>query len=134
MIEDVEDDVDELPNSYFDKAAAMIFDQIDNGKNGVLPSSIYFYLIETLGEVFHSEDLAGHLRKVDPNESGSLDRFSFVRWYVEEEVSLDSAEDTERLVGWAFKVGLVDIQREIFLIIHALKRERKQERLYFKEG
>ena len=24
-------------------------------------------LIETLGESFHSEDMAGHLRKVDPN-------------------------------------------------------------------
>ena len=27
-------------------------------------------------------DLAGNLWKVDPNESGSLDRFDFVRWYV----------------------------------------------------
>ena len=43
-----------------------------------------------LGEGFNSEDLAGHLRKVDPNESGSLERFYFVRWYVDEEVSLDS--------------------------------------------
>ena len=53
-----------------------------------------------LGEGFHSEDLTGHLRKVNPNESGILDHFSFVRWYVEEEVSLDSAEDEERLVSW----------------------------------
>ena len=48
---------------------------------------------------FHSEELAGYLRKVDPNESGSLYRFAFVRWYVEEEVSLDSAEEEECLVG-----------------------------------
>ena len=64
-------------------------------------------MIETLGEGFHGEELAGQLRKVDPNESGSLDRFAFVRWYVdlvegpdgdklEEEVSLDSAEEAER--------------------------------------
>ena len=50
---------------------------------------------------FHGEDLAGQLRKVDPNESGSLDHFSFVLCYVElfegpdvnkleEEVSLES--------------------------------------------
>ena len=35
----------------------------------------FFYLIEKVGEVFHNDDLAGHLRKVDPNESGGLDRF-----------------------------------------------------------
>ena len=43
---------------------------------------------ETIVEGFHREELAGHLRKVDPNESSSLDRFGFVRWYVDEEVSL----------------------------------------------
>ena len=53
-----------------------------------------------LGEIFHSEELAVHLLKIDPNESGSLDRFAFVRWYVDEEVSLESAEEAERLVGW----------------------------------
>ena len=46
----------------------------------------------------------GHLQKVDPNESGSLDRFDFVRWYVDREVYLDSAEEAERLVGWVCKV------------------------------
>ena len=116
MIEDVEDDVDELPYSDFAKAAAIIFDKTDNGKDGVLPLSNFVDSIETLGEGFHSEDQAGHLRKVDPNESCSLDRFTFVRWYVDEEVSLDSAEEAERLVGWACKVVLVDLQREIFLI------------------
>ena len=39
MIEDVEDDIYELPYSYFSKAAAIIFDKIDNGKDGVLPWS-----------------------------------------------------------------------------------------------
>ena len=102
VIEDLEDDVDELPDSDSAKAAARVFDEIDNGKAGVLPSSKFVDLIETLGEGFHGEELAGQLRKVDPNESGSLDRFAFVRWYVDlvegpngdkldKEVSLDSA-------------------------------------------
>ena len=50
---------------------------------------------------FHGEDLAGQLRKVDPNESGSLNHYPFVMCYVElfevpdgnkleEEVSLES--------------------------------------------
>ena len=84
MIEDVEYDVDELPDSDFAKAAAIIFDKRDNGKYCVLPSSKFVDLIETLGEGFHSDDLAGHLQKLDPNESGSLDRFSFVRCYMDE--------------------------------------------------
>ena len=37
MIEDVEDDVDELPYSDFVKAATRVFDKIDNWKDGVLP-------------------------------------------------------------------------------------------------
>ena len=60
-------------------------------------------MIETTGEVFHGEYLMGQLQKVDPNESGSLDHFAFVRWYVnlfegpdgdklEEEVYLESTE------------------------------------------
>ena len=67
MIADVEDDVDELPYSYFSKAAERVFDGIDNGKDGVLPSSKLFDLLETLGEVFHSEDMMDQLRKFDPN-------------------------------------------------------------------
>ena len=51
-----------------------------------------------------------HLQKVEPNESGSLDRFYFVRWYVDEEVSMDSTEEVEILVGWGCKVSLMDIQ------------------------
>ena len=40
------------------------------------------------------------MRKVYPNESGSLDRFAFMGWYVENEVSLKSTEEAECLVGW----------------------------------
>ena len=101
MIEYVEDDVDELPDSDFSKAATIIFDRIDNRKDGVIPQSKFVDLIETLEEGFHSEDLAGYLRKVDQNESGSLKRFPFVRWYVDEGVSMDSAEEAESLVGWS---------------------------------
>ena len=75
-----------------------------------------------------------HLQKVDPNESGRLDRFYFVRWYVDDEVSLESTEKVENLVGWVCKVSLMDLQREISLKIHALKREQEQERLSLKEG
>ena len=39
VIEDVEDEVDELTDSDFAKAAAIIFDKIYHGKYGVLPSS-----------------------------------------------------------------------------------------------
>ena len=59
---------------------------------------------------FQSEDLADHLRKVDPNESDFLDRFDFVRYYVDGEVSLDSEEEAERLVGWCCKVILMGLQ------------------------
>ena len=52
----------------------------------------------------------GHMRKVDPNESGSLDRFAFVRWYVDDKVSLDSAKEVENFVHWVCKVSLVDLQ------------------------
>ena len=37
------------------------------------------------------------------------------------------------MVGWYCKVSLVDIQREAFLKVHALKREQYQERVYFNE-
>ena len=53
-----------------------------------------------------------HLRKVDPNESGSLECFAFVGWYVDEEVSLYYVEEEERLVGWIFKVILMHLQLE----------------------
>ena len=52
----------------------------------------------------------GNLQKLDPNESGSLDHFTFVKWYVDEEVSLDSAGEAERLVGWGCKISMMDLQ------------------------
>ena len=67
MVEDVEDNIDELPDSDFAKAAAIIFDKIDHGKDGALPLSKFVDLIETLGGVLRSEELAGHMQKVDPN-------------------------------------------------------------------
>ena len=70
--------------------------------------SKFFDFIETIGEGFHSEDLAVHLHKVDLNNIGSLDHLDFVRWYVDEEVSMDSIEEAEGLVGWGCKVILVD--------------------------
>ena len=53
---------------------------------------------------------------------------------MDEEFSLDSTDTTERLVGWDCKISLIYIQREIFLMIHAMKREQEQERLYLKDG
>ena len=67
-------------------------------------------MVETLGGCFHSDEFAYNLWKVDPNESGSLDRFAFVKCYVEEEVSLESAEDSERLVGCGCNYSLMDLQ------------------------
>ena len=109
MIEDVEDDVDELPDSYFFKSAEISFDRIDHGKDGVLPSSNLVDLIVTLWEGFHSEEVAGHLQKLDPDESVSLEHFAFVGWYVDKYVSLESAEEAEHLVVWVCKVRLVDL-------------------------
>ena len=101
VIEDVEDDIDELPDLDFSRATVRLFYEIDNGKPGLLPSSKFGDLIEIIGVGFHGDDLAGQLRKVDPNESGSLDHFPFVMCYVElfegpdgnkleEQVSLES--------------------------------------------
>ena len=52
----------------------------------------------------------GHLQKVDQKQF-SLDHFAFVRWYVEDEVSMDSVDEEEHLVGWGCKVSLKDLQR-----------------------
>ena len=38
VIENVEDDIYELPDPDFSKSAAIEFDEIDNGEAGVLPS------------------------------------------------------------------------------------------------
>ena len=45
------------------------------------------------------------------------------------EVFLNSVEEASSLVGWYCKVIMMDIQREILLNIHALKRDQDQERL-----
>ena len=49
VIEHVEGNVDELTDYDFSKAAVRVFDEIDNGGAGVLPSSKFVELIETLG-------------------------------------------------------------------------------------
>ena len=67
VIKDVEDDVYEVTDSDFTKAAARVFYEIDNGKAGVLLSSIFVDSIRTLGEGFYNEELAGQLQKVEPN-------------------------------------------------------------------
>ena len=67
-------------------------------------------MVETLVGGIQSEELVVHLRKVDPNESDSLEHFSFLRWYVDEEVSLDSAEEANCLVSWGCKFSLMDRQ------------------------
>ena len=53
---------------------------------------------------------------------------------MDETVSLDSTDEAERLVGWGFKVSLMDIQLAIFLKVHSLNSEREQEMLSLKEG
>ena len=45
VIEDVEDDIDELPDSDFSKFSARVFDKVDNRKAGVLPLSKFVELI-----------------------------------------------------------------------------------------
>ena len=75
----MEDDLDELSDSDFSKAAGRVFDRIYHGKYGALPSSKFVDLVETLAEGFHSEEIAVHLRKLYPYESGILFCFPFVR-------------------------------------------------------
>ena len=87
-----------------------IFDEIDNGRPVFLPFSKFVGFIKTLEDCFHSENLVDQLRKLDPNESGSLERFDFVGWYVYKEVALESAEEAENLVGWGCNFILMDIQ------------------------
>ena len=67
MIEDVEDDIDELSDSDVAKAYTGVCDEIDHGKAGVLPSSHFFDLMETLGEGFHCEEVSVQLQKLYPN-------------------------------------------------------------------
>ena len=81
--------VNEIPYSYFSIDAAIVFAKIYHEKSGVLPSSNIFDLIEELEEGFYIKDLACNMQKVYSNESGSLERFVFVRWYADKEVYLD---------------------------------------------
>ena len=57
VTEDMEDDLDEIPDSDCVKAVAIAFDKMDNKKVVVLPSSIFVDLVETLGGWVHSEEL-----------------------------------------------------------------------------
>ena len=41
----------------------------------------------------HSDYMAVHLRKLNPNVSASLEHFDFKKWYVYKEVSLHSTEE-----------------------------------------
>ena len=71
-------------------------------------------MIATLGDVFNGKYMVVNMWKVDPNESGSLDCFACVRWYVDEEVYLDSVEEAECFVGWGCNIGLMNLQWESF--------------------
>ena len=48
-IEDVEDDVYELPDSYSTKTATGVFGEIDIGKANILPLSYFVEFIEAFG-------------------------------------------------------------------------------------
>ena len=52
----------------------------------------------------------GNLRKVEPNDSVSLNCFPFVGKYVDKEVSMYSTEESENLVGWGYMIILMDLQ------------------------
>ena len=54
VIESVEDSVDKFPDSYFSKAATRVFNKIDNGKDGIIPSSKSVDLIEKVGYGYHN--------------------------------------------------------------------------------
>ena len=56
VIEDVEDDIDEPPDSDFSRATVRLFYEIDNSKAGLLPSSKFGDLIQIIGVGFHGED------------------------------------------------------------------------------
>ena len=67
VIEDVEYGINKTPDSYFSKSVTRIFDKVDSWKAGVLLSSKFVDLIETIGGGFFNEEMAGHLRKVYQN-------------------------------------------------------------------
>ena len=45
-----------------------------------------------------------------PKQKFQFGQFVFVRWYVEKEVSLDSTEEEDILVGWGCKGSIMDLQ------------------------
>ena len=76
------DDIKELPSCSSAKKASQVFDTADKEKCGILPSSMFDDLLEELGECFDSEEQRKRLAEVDPDETGTIDRFVFVMWYV----------------------------------------------------
>ena len=54
-----------------------------------------------------------------------------MRW--EKEVYLDSVKESKCFLVWGCKVSMMDLQWEIFLKVHALKREWDKKRISFKE-
>ena len=79
----IEYELYELLDSDFSKAAARLFDKIDNGKAGVIPLSKFVEFIETHATARMVVELAGHHRKLYLNKIGISDHFAFVRWYVD---------------------------------------------------
>ena len=75
-------DIKELPSCSSAKKASQIFDAADKEKYGILPSSMFDDLLEELGECFDSEEQRKRLAEVDPDKTGTIDRFLFVMWYV----------------------------------------------------
>ena len=69
------------PVSEGGKRAARVFDDVDQKKTGQLPVSCMEQLIDQLGEGFHGDALQDQLLRVDPEQSGNLERDKFVRWY-----------------------------------------------------
>ena len=90
-------------------------------------------MIVAHGEGFHSAELAGHLQKLYPNESGSLDRLPFMSWCGRG--GIYGLLRGGRTFGGLGLQGQHDRSSEInILMIHALKREQDQERISLKEG
>ena len=57
-----------------------------------------------------------------------------MRWYADKEVSMDSIDEVEHLVGRGCKAILMDIVLAISLKVHSLKKAREQESVSLKEG
>ena len=89
----MEDGVDEIPDSDFFKAASIIFDKIHIEKCGALPSSNFDELIEIIGL---EGVIVRRWRVICVNYTQVkvlVLTFAFVKWYVDDEVSMESAEE-----------------------------------------